>query len=692
MNNLIILFVISLLPTLLVSAAPAQVIIIPTGEVDASGDLTGQGLERAGALPEYISLTTNLTTFGLPVSVFAARPTALVGDSTQACLQTVGPTAQMLKLPIHSGYSKLQSEQIASFILNNPNYNHKNVLICWRPDQIQALASAFGISSPPTFPITQFDVAWAISFDTIPSLQILPQNLLASDVITSCGCGTVPFPSNTGYVTPDPILESPQVWRFESEPTLSPMKITVNTFNAGVSSDLILVAPYGFSTAAMYGQPGALIMDNNGNPIYFRPLSSPNLMNTDFRMQTYNGNSVLTFWQGTLASPPAYVNLPAASSELGSCYYILDPTYSVIKTVSAQNGYTSDIHEFLITPNNTALLLSTKPIPMDLTPYGGPQNGFVNDFAIQEVDLATNELLFFWSALDHIPLTDSFQPASSATSSNNVWDAYHGNSIGITEDVNEIIFSSRNTWTIYRINKSSSNIVWRLGGKQSSFTIQSGADFSWQHDARFLPTNIISMFDDNCCESETVPPGTPPAHGLVLQLDLGTMTANLVTSYYHNPNINVASQGNVQTLTNSNKFIGWGQAQYFSEFAAAGNTETNPALNLLYDASYPSTNYTYRAYKANWVGTPSYPPSLALIPSNGIVTVYASWNGSTETKFWQVFAGSDPTTLSLVATAPKSGFETAILAPSNGPCFQVKALNAGSTVIGVSDVVRLSWY
>ncbi len=500
-------------------------------------------------------------------------------------------------------------------------------------------------------------------------------------------CGTVPYPSNTGYVTPDPIVNSSQVWSFVSAPNLHPMKITVNVFNPGTSSGPIFVAPYGFSMAAMYGQPGTLILDNDGNPIYFRPLSSPNLMNTDFRVQTFNGSPVLTFWQGTLASPPAYTNLPAASSEPGSCYYILDSTYTVIQTVSAQRGYTSDIHEFLITPNYTALLLSTNPVPMDLTPYGGPKNGYVNDFAVQEIDLKTNELLFFWSALDHIPLSNSFEPASTASSSSNIWDAYHLNSVGLTDNVEDIVVSGRNTWTIYRINKPTGNIVWQLGGADSNFTIESGAEFSWQHDARFFPPDIISLFDDNCCEGETVPPGTPFAHGLILQLNLGTMTASTLTTYFHDPNLNVGSQGNVQTLPNGNRFIGWGQSPYYSEFAPAGNTESDPALNLLYDASIPSSNYTYRAYRHDWVATPLYPPSIAVQSSGSQNVVYASWNGSTETTSWQVFAGDSPKTLSLVTSVPKSGFETAIPVMVDGPFFQVKALNSSAEIIGVSKII-----
>lgn len=505
--------------------------------------------------------------------------------------------------------------------------------------------------------------------------------------VYNCGCGAIPYPSNTGFVTPKPILRSPQVWSFVTEPKLHPMKVTINTKKQGIAPGLLFVAPYAFSADATYGQSGALIMDNDGNPVWFRPLKSPNLMNTDFRVQTLYGKSVLTFWQGTLATPPAYTNVPAGSSEPNSCYYILDSSYRTVATVTAHNGFTSDIHEFLLTPNNTALLLSTKAVPMDLTPYGGPQNGYVQDFAIQEIDVQTNQLLFFWSALDHIPLTDSFEPASSASSSNNIWDAYHLNAIGITDTSDDILVSGRNTWTIYRINKPTKNFVWQLGGVHSDFVIDSDAQFSWQHDARFLPNNVISMFDDNCCQG-SVTPGTP-SRGLVLQLDLGSMTASLKTTYYHDPVLRVSSQGNVQSLDNGNKFIGWGQSQYYSEFKNAGNTIADPSVNMVYDAKMPGSNYTYRAYRNTWVGTPYYPPRISAVSKRRNLTVYASWNGSTETTSWQVLAGKCPHTLKVVTAAFKTGFETAIAVATCGPYFKINALNAQGQVIGSSEVIKV---
>jgi hypothetical protein len=496
-------------------------------------------------------------------------------------------------------------------------------------------------------------------------------------------CGTVPYP--TSNQTPAQILTGPDVWSFFSAPTLHPMKVTIDTFNRATDPGYIALAPYSFSADPTYGQAGALILDNNGNPVWFRPTGNVNLMNTDFRVQQLNGKPVLTFWQGTLATPPSYTNAPGGSSEPGSCYYILDNTYKVIKTVTAQYGFTPDIHEFLLTPSNTALFLSTKTVPMNLAPYGGPQNGYIQDFAIQEIDLNTNRLVFFWDALNYIPLTNSYEPASSATSSGNIWDVYHLNSIGLTDSTTDIVVSGRNLWTIYRINKPTGHILWQLGGKQSNFTFGTGATFSWQHDARYLPNNVVSMFDDNCCESDTVPPGTPPSHALYLQLNLSNMTASLATEYYHDPNLNVSSQGNAQTLSDGHVFVGWGQSAYYSEFAPGGNTVANPAMNLLYEATMPGNNYSYRAYRETWVGTPYYPPVIAAVLGRGQTTIYASWNGATEVKTWQIFAVNGAGVFP-VSSAAKSGFETAITVPGAGGYFQAKALDAHGTVIGVSAI------
>lgn len=70
------------------------------------------------------------------------------------------------------------------------------------------------------------------------------------------------------------------------------------------------------------------------------------------------------------------------------------------------------------------------------------------------------------------------------------------------------------------------------------------------------------------------------------------------------------------------------------------------ALYAVPDAKMPGNNYTYRAFRNMWVGTPCYPPSIAVLANDmSTQTVFASWNGSTETVYWQVYAGNSPSNL-----------------------------------------------
>jgi hypothetical protein len=270
-----------------------------------------------------------------------------------------------------------------------------------------------------------------------------------------------------------------------------------------------------------------------------------------------------------------------------------------------------------------------------------------------------------------------------------VWDAFHINSVDEGPDGRQLI-SARNMWAIYNVTKKSGRVRYQIGGKKSDFTFGPNADFYWQHDARFRPGNRISMFDDGCCD---LPDGAPEqrSHGLILNLDLRSHKATVDKTYYHQPPLESPTQGNTQALPNGNEFIGWGQSPYYSEYAGAGNTEGNGSRNLLYDAKLPGSDISYRAFRDKWIGTPYYPPSAAARSAGGHSVVYASWNGSTQTSAWQVLAGSDPKSLSVVVGhALRSGFETAVTTPTPGPYFQVRALDAKGRVIGESRVVKLS--
>ena len=74
------------------------------------------------------------------------------------------------------------------------------------------------------------------------------------------------------------------------------------------------------------------------------------------------------------------------------------------------------IHEFEITRQNTALVLSYTTSTADLTDLGGPADQKVINGVVQEIDIRTGTVLFEWNSADHIPYSESRQPLPASAS------------------------------------------------------------------------------------------------------------------------------------------------------------------------------------------------------------------------------------------------------------------------------------
>jgi hypothetical protein len=75
------------------------------------------------------------------------------------------------------------------------------------------------------------------------------------------------------------------------------------------------------------------------------------------------------------------------------------------------------------------------------------------------------------------------------------WDYFHLNSIGVDTDGN-LLVSARHTSAVYKLDRASGEIVWRLGGKKNDFQLGPGAAFAFQHDARGCGKGLVSIFDN----------------------------------------------------------------------------------------------------------------------------------------------------------------------------------------------------
>jgi hypothetical protein len=240
-----------------------------------------------------------------------------------------------------------------------------------------------------------------------------------------------------------------------------------------------------------------------------------------------------------------------------------------------------------------------------------------------------------------------------------------------------MLVDSRNTWAAYDVDARSGQIVWRLGGKQSSFAMGPGASPAWQHDAREEPDGTISFFDNG---------GTPKVHPqsrtIVLALNKQAMTATLVSSFVHPTALLAASQGDFQPLAGGNWFVGWGQEPFFSEFSPEGED--------LFDAHLPARYQSYTVLKFPWSGQPKTAPALAIDPSTHPISAYVSWNGATEVAGWRLLGGSSESKLQPIAQAPRTGFQTTIAIPGSPSHLQAQALDSGGVPLGSSAIVNVS--
>ncbi len=460
--------------------------------------------------------------------------------------------------------------------------------------------------------------------------------------------GQKEFPNNPG--------DARAVQHYSTAPTLTPSTVKVTTpAKPGASPGYLFLAPY-----QGMGTPGPMIADQSGNLVWFKALPAGQSA-TNFEVQSYEGKPVLSWWQGRIL-------------QLGfgqGVTLLYDSSYHQIAKVAAGNGYSADLHATRITPEGTAWIDVFDPIKMNLSSVHGPASGVLTDSIVQEIDIKTGLVMWEWHTLGHLPLSESLNPVPRSYP----WDYAHLNS-AVPGSSGDVLVSVRNTWSLYDLDLRTGAIRWRLGGSHSSFKAGAGTHFYWQHDADFQPGGLISLFDNG-----SDPPKEKQSRGLLLAPDTATHSLRLVKQFVNPTKTLLAeSQGNTLSLPGGNWLLGYGRLPNFTEFDAAGH--------VLLDGTLGKEVQNFKSFLSPWHGQPATPPSVSVKPSGGALAVSVSWNGATEVASWRVLAGTSPSALAAVATAPKSGFQTEVQAPTVGPFLAVQALDASGAVLAVSATVR----
>jgi hypothetical protein len=245
-----------------------------------------------------------------------------------------------------------------------------------------------------------------------------------------------------------------------------------------------------------------------------------------------------------------------------------------VRTFSIPDGTPTDRHEMQLLPNGDYVVVGYKPRDgVDLSPYGGPPHATVLDALVEEVT-PHHKVAWSWNSADHIDLSETGRWYQDHVIGNPVrlhdgrmaYDIVHINAVE-PYGRHRFLVSLRHTDAVYSIAKSSGNILWKLGGTQTSRSLKilgdDVTDFGGQHDVRVLPDGTITVHDN----------GTGRGRGpraLRFGVDPQAMTATLLDRITDAAASASPCCGSARRLPGGHWVISWGGTDLVEETTAAG--------------------------------------------------------------------------------------------------------------------------
>lgn len=485
-------------------------------------------------------------------------------------------------------------------------------------------------------------------------------------------------------------------WQFKSRPDLAVPRLNI-TIPAGsdTSPGYLFAAPFsGFPDTVNHGprQSAPYIFTDQGELVW-SGFSYFSAWTANFQYGRVDGQDVLFSFEGSHNSRYGHGH---------GHITLVDQNYETIKELRAGKHKIADKHEFNIIDEKTGLIEIYQPVVRDLTPYGASsKQQWIIDAIFQEIDLESGKVLFEWSSLDWLSPEESVLPvtegqAGSGYNSSDAWDYFHINSIDKDAEGNYLL-SARDASALYKINGTSGEVIWKLGGlpgiNNSSFT--SDFTFSFQHHARYLhsegPIQRISFYDNSAHGTEDKDGNevgySKTSSGKIIEVNTATWEAKLIREYLPPDDLLSKSQGSTQVLPDGHVIVNWGSSGAVTEFTEDGK----PLFHAYFDSdSLGEKVENYRAFKYNWTGVPN--EDIAVV---GHVTdsedtlIYVSWNGDTSTKTWRFYTRDENNKKHYLGKSKKTGFETVFKVEEQVlDNVQVEAVSDDGELLKESDFVR----
>jgi hypothetical protein len=309
---------------------------------------------------------------------------------------------------------------------------------------------------------------------------------------------------------------------FVTEPTFHPPIFKIDKSGAPLADGLIIFTPSIENTTTIGARDlvAGMIMTDDGELVWH----DPNIeISTNLFVQSLNGKSVLSHWSGQ-------------GSNTGHGYgsvTIMDETYSTIAEICPKIGLVTpdnsvpdcdaDLHESYITDRGTILVTAVNATQADLSSVNGPSDGWVYDTKFLEIDIATKDIVFEWSAIEAgVPFNLSkTRPdtgvAGNGTSQSSPWDWFHANSVQSVGD--KYLVNSWHCWSTFMLD-STGKVEWHIDGSD-------GGDFKLDSDNLFVSLTFFSFLTailTNFYSDGSITPGLKMSQTPLLSFTTSTIT------------------------------------------------------------------------------------------------------------------------------------------------------------------------
>jgi hypothetical protein len=263
---------------------------------------------------------------------------------------------------------------------------------------------------------------------------------------------------------------------------------------------------------------------------------------------------------------------------------------SLVRTLQT-HGSPTDMHDVVREPNGNYLLdtYRKRDVRVDLRKYGGPKDAVAFDAEIQEL-APDGRLLWEWNSKNHIPLSwTTWWPKINKDEnkdppSGRAYDLVHINSMD--PDGDGIVVSARFVDAVFRIDKATGKIDWKIGGTHGRKSLKVKHDplaskpLDGNHDARVYGSNSVTVHDNGTLSHR-------PPRALRYRIDTEKRTATLVEDFEPAEFPRSGWGGSARKLPSGNWVVYWG-----------GNTrmsEITPSHKKVLDLTFEDRRWSYRA-------------------------------------------------------------------------------------------------